>query len=79
MIRPVAVTLVASAFAFALAACGERPQVVNYKQGTYQGKPDTPPYANAPYDNKREEWERAIHARQQAQSEYRLARGRVSN
>src|SRR5205814_2318352 len=26
---------------FALAACGERPQVLEYKQGSYQGKHDT--------------------------------------
>ena len=77
MIRPIAITALAAALAFALAACGERPQVVNYKQGTYQGKPDTPPYANAPYANNQDEWERAIRARQQAQSEYRLARGRA--
>lgn len=79
MIRPSVVMVIASALALALAACGERPQVVNYKQGTYQGKPDTPPYANAPYNNNKDDWERSIQARQQAQSEYRLARGRVSN
>lgn len=79
MIRRIVVIVAGSALALALAACGERPQVVNYKQGTYQGKPDTPPYANAPYNNNKDEWERSIHTRQQAQSEYRLARGRVSN
>ena len=79
MIRRIAVTVVASALALALAACGERPQVVNYKQGSYQGKPDTPPYANAPYNNSKDDWERSINARQQAQSEYRLAKGRVGN
>jgi hypothetical protein len=42
----------------ALAACGERPQVINYKQGTYQGKPDTPPYSNAPFNGNRAEWTR---------------------
>ena len=77
MIRLIVVTVVASALAVALAAC-ERPQVVNYKQGTYQGKPDTPPYANAPFNDNKEEWERSIRARQQAQSEYTLAKGRVS-
>ena len=75
--RPLVLTMAASALALGLAACGERPQVVNYKQGTYQGKPDTPPYANAPYNNNKDEWERAIRARQQAQSEYTLAKGRV--
>jgi hypothetical protein len=35
--------LAAAAFAAAgLAACGEQPQVVVYKQGAYQGKPDQP-------------------------------------
>ena len=79
MIRRSAVIVAAGALAFALAGCGERPQVVNYKQGTYQGKPDTPPYANAPYNNNKDDWERQIRARQNAQSEYRLAKGRVSN
>ena len=32
----------AVAAALVLAGCGERPQVINYKQGKYQGKPDTP-------------------------------------
>jgi ABC-type glycerol-3-phosphate transport system substrate-binding protein len=31
-----------------LAACGERDQVVVYKQGKYQGKPDTLPWDNDP-------------------------------
>ena len=79
MIRALAVTVVASAVALALASCGERPQVVNYKQGTYQGKPDTPPYANAPFNNNKDDWERAIRTRQQAQSEYTLAKGRVGH
>ena len=77
MTRPIAITVVASALALALAACGERPQVVNYKQGSYQGKPDTPPYANAPFNNSKDDWERSIRTRQQAQSEYTLAKGRV--
>jgi hypothetical protein len=54
----------------ALAGCGERPQVVNYKQGTYQGKPDTPAYAGAPYNGNRQEWDNAIDTRAQAQNEY---------
>jgi hypothetical protein len=71
MMRPVAVATIACALAVGLAACGERPQVVNYKQGTYQGKPDTPPYANAPFNNNRDEWERSIRTRQQTQNEYK--------
>jgi hypothetical protein len=64
-------TLVAAAIAaLVVAACGERPQVINYKQGTYQGKPDTPPY-NAQYNGNRQEWENAIKTRNQAQNEYK--------
>ncbi len=55
----------------ALAGCGERPQVVNYKQGTYQGKPDTPPYSNPPFNGDKAAWERAMATRAQAQNEYK--------
>jgi len=54
-----------------LAGCSERSQVVNYKQGTYQGKPDTPPYAGPPYNGDRAAWERAMAVRAQAQNEYK--------
>ncbi|HEY7943895.1 MAG: hypothetical protein ACHP7M_04205 [Burkholderiales bacterium] len=66
----VALAGVAVAFAFALSACGERPQVVHYKQGKYAGKPDTPAYQAAPYNGDRAEWERALATRAQAQNEY---------
>jgi len=33
----------AAAVALGLAGCGEQPQVVQYKQGKYQGKPDAKP------------------------------------
>jgi hypothetical protein len=56
--------------ALVLAGCGERPQVVNYKQGSYQGKPDTPPYANAPFNGNEQQWDSAIRARNMAQNEY---------
>ncbi len=57
-----------------LAACGERPQVVNYKQGTYQGKPDTPPYKAAPFNGDKAQWERALETRAQNQNEYKRIR-----
>ena len=56
--------------ALLLAGCGERPQVVRYKQGTYQGKPDTPPY-DAQFKGNRGEWENALATRNQAQNEYK--------
>ena len=66
--------VIATLFAFAaitLTACGERPQVVQYKQGRYQGKPDTPPYQGAPFNGDRKQWDDAIRTRQQNQNEYK--------
>ena len=36
--------LILAASGLALAGCGESQQVVVYKQGKYQGKPDSPPW-----------------------------------
>ena len=57
-----------------LAACGERPQVLEYKQGTYQGKPDTPAYNNPPFNGNKGEWEKALAQRNQNQNEYKRTR-----
>lgn len=64
----------AAAIALALAGCGERPQVIQYKQGTYQGKPDTPAYSGAPFNGNRQQWESAINTRAQGQNEYARTR-----
>ena len=61
----------AAGVALTLAACGEKPQVVNYKQGTYQGKRDTPPYDSPEFKGNKQAWENAIKARQQNQNEYK--------
>jgi hypothetical protein len=66
--------MVAAACVALLAACGERPQVLEYKQGTYQGKPDTPAYKNAPWDGDKAAWEKALAQRNQAQNEYKRVR-----
>ena len=60
----------AVALALVLAGCGERPQVINYKQGKYQGKPDTPAFANAPFNGNKQQWDNAIDTRTQEQNEY---------
>jgi hypothetical protein len=62
------------ALAAALAACGERPQVVNYKQGTYQGKPDQKAYDTAPWNGNKRDWELALANRNQSQNEYKRIR-----
>ena len=70
------VTALAGAMAaLMLAGCGERPQVIDYKQGTYQGKPDEKPYAAAPFNGNQAEWDRALRNRAQHQNEYRRTGG----
>lgn len=66
--RSIPITLVAVALV-ALAACGEKPQVTVYKQGTYQGKPDNQPWQSAPFNGNHDEWERTMRARNNGQNE----------
>jgi hypothetical protein len=75
--------LVVAAFGLAagLAACGESEQVVVYKQGKYQGKPDGLPWnSDAPIaelrggkwtKGDRSSWEDSIKQRQLAQHEHK--------
>jgi hypothetical protein len=73
----------AIAVALGLGACGERDQVVVYKQGKYQGKPDTKPWDNDPAASlyttskwskgDKTAWESALKARNLAQNEYTRA------
>jgi hypothetical protein len=70
MSAPRTTFVIVAAVAAVLAGCGERPQVINYKQGTYQGKPDTPAYKNAPFNGNKQQWDNAIETRMQNQNEY---------
>ena len=44
--------------------------MINYKQGKYQGKPDTPAFTNAPFNGNKQQWDNAIDNRTQDQNEY---------
>src|SRR5437660_10118264 len=69
--------------ALGLGACGEREQVIVYKQGKYQGKPDTKPWENDPAANPypgskwnkgdKSSWESAVRTRNLGQNEYTRA------
>ena len=74
MTRHVIAAVAAATVALALAGCGERPQVVNYKQGTYQGKPDQKAYDTAPWNGNKRDWEIALANRNQGQNEYKRIR-----
>lgn len=75
----VAAALLAGAALLGLAACGETEQVVVYKQGKYQGKPDSNPWDNAPLayghttwkQGDKASWENEINTRNLSQNEYR--------
>ncbi len=67
-------TVIAGSFLL-LAGCGEKTQVTVYKQGQYQGKPDTRPWDNAQFKNDRAAWEKAIKARTDSQNEYARVSG----
>ena len=58
----------AGALALVLAGCGDKPVV--YKQGQYQGKPDSKPWDNDQFKGNQVEWEKTIKARNQGQNEY---------
>ena len=73
--KPLAVLATLMLLVVALAACGDRPQVSRFKQGTYQGKPQTPPYESAPFDGDKAAWERELATRAQKQNEYKRIGG----
>jgi hypothetical protein len=65
--------IVAAAVALAtlgLAACGENQQVTVYKQGKYQGKPDTKPWDSPEWGGEKAKWEREVTTRTAYQNEY---------
>lgn len=61
---------VAVALPFLAAGCGEKPTVIVYKQGEYQGKADNQPWANEQFKSDKVAWEKAIKARNLGQNEY---------
>ena len=71
MNKPIVAAAAGAALAVLLAGCGERPQVIDYKQGKYQGRPDTQPYDSATFKGDKAEWERVIKTRNQNQNEYK--------
>ena len=60
----------AAALPWIVAGCGEGTQVTVYKQGRYQGKPDTAPWDNTQFKGDKVAWETAIKNRNQIQNEY---------
>ncbi len=74
MIRRTFLALAGTAAAIGIAGCGERPQVIEYKQGNYQGKPDEKAWTGKPWNGNQKEWELALATRNQNQNEYKRTR-----
>ena len=82
--RKLALAGAALLLAVGLGGCGERDQVTVYKQGKYQGKPDSKPWENDPaaslYTTSKwtkgdqTSWEAAVKTRNLYQSEYTRAK-----
>jgi hypothetical protein len=70
--RKTMLALLVGLLAIGLSGCGERPHVI-YKQGKYQGKPDTQPWDNEQFKGDRMAWENAMKARAQSENEYNRA------
>ena len=80
MARRIVLAAAAATLAFGLGGCGEKEQVMVYKQGKYQGKADGKPWENDPGGSlyttskwtkgDKVSWEAAIKSRNQNQNEY---------
>jgi hypothetical protein len=68
--RKLLVIAAAVALAGVAAGCGEKASVTVYKQGQYQGKPDTQPWDNDQFKGDKTAWEKAVKARNLGQNEY---------
>jgi hypothetical protein len=70
MKRALAIAIAAILPWMMVSGCGESTQVTVYKQGRYQGKPDTAPWDNPEFKGDKVAWENAIKKRNQGQNEY---------
>ena len=68
--RRLLVIFASAALVWGVAGCGEKPGVTVYKQGQYQGKPDTQPWDNPQFKGDKVAWESAIKKRTEGQNEY---------
>jgi hypothetical protein len=68
--RRLVIIAACTACAWGLAGCGDKPPVTVYKQGQYQGKPDSQPWDNDQFKGDKVAWENAIRRRTDGQNEY---------
>jgi len=68
--RRILIIAAGATLAWGVTGCGEKPNVTVYKQGQYQGKPDSRPWENAQFNGDKVAWESAIKKRTEGQNEY---------
>jgi len=68
--RRLIIAAACAALAGGVAGCGENAPVTVYKQGQYQGKPDSQPWDNPQFKGDKLAWENAIRRRTDGQNEY---------
>jgi len=68
--KRIALIVAAAAVLPWLSGCGESTDVTVYKQGKYQGKPDTAAWDNDQFKGDKVAWEAAIRKRNAGQNEY---------
>ncbi len=61
---------VAALIVVAQTGCSEPSQSVQYQDGRYAGKPDTPAWESTRFDDDRQQWLKEINRRTRLQSEY---------
>ena len=71
--RKALVIAAGAALVWGVVGCGEKANVTVYKQGQYQGKPDTLPWDNPQFKGDKVAWENAIKKRTEGQNEYSRA------
>jgi outer membrane protein assembly factor BamE (lipoprotein component of BamABCDE complex) len=70
IVKSMIATCAAVLMVVALSGCSEPSQSVEYRDGRYAGKPDTPAWDSAQFDNSRQVWLKALDRRARLQSEY---------
>ena len=70
VMKPIIATCATILMMMLQSGCSEPSQTVQYKDGRYAGKPDTPAWDSAEFDHSREVWLKDLDRRTRLQSEY---------
>jgi len=69
-VKPILTVCAVALIVIGQSGCSEPSQSVQYQDGRYAGKPDTPAWKSDKFDDNRQEWLKEIKQRTRLQSEY---------